>query len=134
MASGDGWKLRSLAFPPVKEWASGSSTAAYGTQLLRVAAAKKPCSSEQSLAFRRDSNAGTAPSLHDTTKMTNLHWSATRGLLAAEVNCLDYLGSPDGRETILDSILSNADQPLRAARRSWSSAVGRLGCRRALVG
>ena len=49
----------------------------------------------------------------------------------AEVDYLDYLGSLDGREPILPSILSSGDQPLRAARGCWSSAVGRLGCDRA---
>ena len=49
----------------------------------------------------------------------------------AEVDYLDLLGSLDGREPILPSILSSGDQPLRAARGCWSSAVGRLGCDRA---
>ena len=48
-----------------------------------------------------------------------------------ELDYLDAMGSPDGRETILLSILSSGAHALRAARSSWSSAVGRLGCRRA---
>ena len=57
---------------------------------------------------------------------------ARRGdVFDAEVDYLDYLGSLDGRDTILPSILSISDHALRAARGSWSSAVGRWGCRRA---
>ena len=68
-----------------------------------------------------------------TTRPT---WSSSNGarrgdVSDAEVDYLDYMGSPDGRETILPSILSSGDQPLWAARGAWSSAVGRMGCSRA---
>ena len=67
---------------------------------------------------------------------TRPRWASSTGarrgdVSDAEVDYLDYLGSLDGRDTILPSILSIGDHALRAARGSWSSAVGRWGCRRA---
>jgi len=72
------------------------------------------------------------PPRHDQDGPAPMSNVARRGALpVADADYLDYLSNLDARETILSSIISSGDQPLRAARSSWSSAVGRWGCRRA---
>ena len=58
-------------------------------------------------------------------------WARQGDHPVADADYLDYLGNLDGRDTIIDSILSSDDHILRAARGAWSSLVGRLGCDRA---
>ena len=89
-------------------------------------------SGQQPLGVAGTLRLGRAPSCHDTTIMAHTSNGARRGDVSdPELDYLDAMGSPDGRETILLSILSSGDHALRAARGSWSSAVGRWGCRRA---
>eukprot|EP00966_Prymnesium_polylepis_P262296 6058577-Prymnesium_polylepis.2 len=111
----DGWNRRSLAFAPVTVREAATSAGAWRRPLSMPPPRSRPHrSSPRQLAGIGDAGERRAAT-------TRPRWSSSTGARrgdhpVAHPDYLGYLGNFDGRDTIIDSILSSNDQPLRAAR------------------